>query len=68
VEAAYAPSSWPDQHGNNLVLQHRCTLCTVLVYMYSGRLKYSERSPIVGQILSRIFSDTDMLESSGFFL
>ncbi len=28
VEAAYAP----DQHSNNLVLQHCCTLCTVLVY------------------------------------
>jgi hypothetical protein len=30
VEAADAPGSRPEQHGNNLVLQHRCTLCTVL--------------------------------------
>jgi hypothetical protein len=31
VEAAYAPTSWPEEHCNNLVLQHRCTLCSVLV-------------------------------------
>jgi hypothetical protein len=34
---------------------------------YSERLKYSVHSPKVGQILGRIFSDTDILESSGFF-
>jgi hypothetical protein len=32
VEAAYNPGSWPDQHGNNLALQHRCTWCPVLAY------------------------------------
>ncbi len=46
MEAANTPGVWQDQHGNNLVLQHRCTLCTVLVYkplciQYSNKLVLS---------------------------
>ncbi len=42
VEAAYAPASWPDQHGNNLVLQHHCTLCTVQS-LYISHYVYSNK-------------------------
>jgi hypothetical protein len=35
---------------------------------YSGHPKYSAHLPKVGHILGGIFSHTDKLESSGFFL
>jgi hypothetical protein len=43
VEADYAPGLWPDQHSNNLVLQHRCTLRTLVQSLHISRYVYSNK-------------------------
>jgi hypothetical protein len=45
VEAAYAPGSWPDQRGNNLVLGtvvHSVQSLCISRYVYSNRLVLSK--------------------------